>query len=233
VKTAVAGTPSVRVGVARDNAFCFYYPDNLDLLAETGVEVVPFSPLDDPTPPEHLDGMYFGGGYPELYARRLAQNQTMRAAVKTCSLAGMPIYGECGGFMYLCRELADADGEVHAMCDCFPFRSRMHPGLRRLGYREVRLAADTLLGPGGTSLRGHEFHYSDLVNPETTASSVATVYTVRSRKGGRAQTEGYLNNRTLGSYIHLHFGSRPECARAFADACRDFRRIRRSHDATG
>jgi cobyrinic acid a,c-diamide synthase len=216
----------VRMGVARDNAFCFYYPDNLELLAAAGVELVPFSPVNDARLPGELDGLYFGGGYPELHAGRLAENREMRAMIRRCSQQGMPIYGECGGFMYLCRELEDADGTVHPMCGCFPFRSRMHAGLRSLGYREVRLTADTLLGKKGQVLRGHEFHYSGL--GDIAAGPVNTVYAVGARAGGQPSAEGYLVHRTLGSYVHLHLGSRPESAQALADACRKYRRIRKN-----
>ena len=231
--TRATESPAVRVGVASDRAFCFYYPDNLDLLAAAGVQVVPFSPLDDEQLPKDLDGLYFGGGYPELHAHRLAQNHTMRDAVRGCSHAGMPIYGECGGFMYLCRELEDNAGGIHPMCGCFPFRSRMHAKLRTLGYREVRLEQDTLLGRKGESLRGHEFHYSDLAAGHSISTSVSTVYSVLGRQGGASRPEGYWINRTLGSYVHIHFGSRPQCARVFADACRGYHETRSFRHATG
>jgi cobyrinic acid a,c-diamide synthase len=219
----------VRMGVARDNAFCFYYPDNLELLAAAGVVLVPFSPMNDARLPADLDGLYFGGGYPELHAERLAGNREMRAMIRHCSRQGMPIYGECGGFMYLCRELEDTTGGVHPMCGCFPFRSRMHSGLRALGYREIQLTADTLLGDKGQVLRGHEFHYSDL-SDVSTAGPVDTVYGVASRSGEHRSAEGYLIDRTLGSYIHLHLGSQPEGARALADACRKYRQTRENGD---
>ena len=212
----------VRMGFARDNAFCFYYPDNLELLAAAGVELVPFSPLNEARLPGDLDGIYFGGGYPELYAGQLAGNREMRDMIRHCSQLGMPIYGECGGFMYLCRELEDTDGTVHPMCGCFPFRSRMHAGLRTLGYREVRLTENTLLGKRGQVLRGHEFHYSGL-GEVSAAGPVDTVYAVRARAGGQSSKEGYLIHRTLGSYVHVHLGSRPESAQAMADACRQYR----------
>jgi cobyrinic acid a,c-diamide synthase len=215
----------VRMGVARDNAFCFYYPDNLELLAAAGVVLVPFSPINDERLPPDLDGLYFGGGYPELHAGRLAGNSELRAMIRHCSQQGMPIYGECGGFMYLCRELEDTAGGIHPMCGCFPFRSSMHAGLRSLGYREVRLTADTLLGEKGRVLRGHEFHYSEL-SDASAADGVDTVYAVGSRSRKRPSAEGYLVNQTLGSYIHLHLGSRPEGALALADACRRYRQIR-------
>ncbi len=221
----------VRVGVARDRAFCFYYPDNLELLEAAGIELVPFSPLADKHLPEDLDGIYLGGGYPELHADALAQNRRMRTDIQEASRRGMPIYGECGGFMYLCRELETLDGQSHSMCDCFPFRSRMHDRLRTLGYRQVQLKADTLLGAKGQLLRGHEFHYSSLGDPHA-GEKANTVYAVRSRKGDSARPEGYLVNRTLGSYVHLHFGSCPESTQAFCAACGAFQAQRSSHHET-
>lgn len=219
---------AIRLGVARDRAFCFYYPDNLELLASAGVQLVFFSPLTDEHPPEDLDGIYFGGGYPELHAARLAENRTMRREIRRLSRAGMPVYAECGGFMYLCRELETREGHRYPMCDCFPFHTRMHDRLRTLGYREVEVDGDTLLGGRGRMLRGHEFHYSDIVDVGD-ADPPDTAYNVASRKGGQHRSEGYVVDRTLGSYIHLHFGSDPQCARAFADACRVFR-AKRSFD---
>ncbi|MGD9188174.1 MAG: cobyrinate a,c-diamide synthase [Desulfobacteraceae bacterium] len=221
-----------RVGIARDRAFCFYYPDNLELLEAAGLELVPFSPLEDERPPHDLDGLYLGGGYPELHARQLADNRQMRESILQFSNLGMPIYAECGGFMYLCRELKETDGEIFPMCQCFPFRSRMHATLRTLGYREVRLCADTLLGNKGRILRGHEFHYSDLEAGTQSMPVVETVYSAGSRSGRRRQADGYRVNRTLGSYIHLHFGSFPECALNFARACRDYRHSRRTGHET-
>ncbi len=223
----VAETPvpkTVRLGVARDRAFCFYYPDNFDLLAAAGIEVVPFSPLQDNRLPDGLDGLYFGGGYPELHAEQLAENSEMRAMIHRCSRQGMPIYGECGGFMYLCRELEDRRGKIHPMCGCFPFRSRMHSQLTPLGYREVRLNSDALMGSKGATLRGHEFRYSDLADTGEPAEA-QTIYDVSSRNGGRSE-EGYLVQHTLGSYVHLHFGSRPKSAIAFAEACRAYQQTR-------
>jgi cobyrinic acid a,c-diamide synthase len=222
--------PMVRLGVARDQAFCFYYPDNLEWLASAGVQLVYFSPLTDGRPPEDLDGLYFGGGYPELHAKRLAENRTMRETIQRLCGLGMPIYAECGGFMYLCRELEILGGARFPMCGCFPYRTRMHERLRTLGYREVKLNTDTLLGCRGRTMRGHEFHYSDLI--DTAGNRMEQAYTVTSRKGGQQRAEGHVIHRTLGSYIHLHFGSDPRCVRAIADVCRVYQIKRRDHHAT-
>ncbi len=133
--------------------------------------------------------------------------------------------------MYLCRELMDGNAKVFPMCGCFPFRSRMHSHRSTLGYRQVRLLRDSLLGREGAILRGHEFHYSDLA-PQAPAAEIETAYAVnKGIRGEKNDTpEGYHINRTLGSYIHLHFGSRPESAASFVNACRVYRQERIKHE---
>ena len=116
-----ATPPLVRLGVARDRAFCFYYPENLELLASFGAELVPFSPLEDRELPAGLDGIYLGGGYPELYAEQLAANEGLKQALKAGAAGGLPIYAECGGLMYLAREIRDLEGRVHPMAGVLPF----------------------------------------------------------------------------------------------------------------
>lgn len=211
---------SVRIGVARDPAFCFYYPDNLEILADHGADIVFFSPLTDRRLPEGLDGLYFGGGYPELQAEQLARNRDMRKMVKGCSHADMPIYAECGGFMYLCAQLTDAQGKTWPMAGCFPMGTRMLARRKALGYREIRLANASPLGPPGLVGRGHEFHYSELVEEDP---GVATVYAATPRSGETLRAEGYLIRNTLGGYIHLHFGSNPDMATHFVERCRKFK----------
>ena len=212
---------SVRIGVARDRAFCFYYPENIELLQAHGAEIVYFSPIDAPNLPPALDGMYFGGGYPELHAPALAANRRLRDQVRRASRSGLPVYGECGGFMYLCRALIDDQGNRHEMTGCFPLATRMTPRLKSLGYREVILNRDTLLGPAGRHIRGHEFHYSELVEIKT---DVATTYRVAARADRPDRDEGYRVDNTLGSYLHLHFGSCPAAAADFVAACAAWRK---------
>lgn len=212
----------VRIGVARDNAFCFYYEDNLDLLHRFGADLFFFSPMTD-YPPENIDGLYFGGGYPELYARQLSQNTRMRHWICEKSRNGIPIYGECGGFMYLCKAIQDIDGNNHPMTGCFPFVTRMLPKRKALGYREISLTADSPIGLAGIKARGHEFHYSELIE---CVDSIETIYAVADRKGGDASAEGYRIGRTIGSYIHLHFGSRPMIAQHFVNTCLEYKRER-------
>ncbi|WP_331457178.1 cobyrinate a,c-diamide synthase [Desulfosarcina alkanivorans] len=215
------GKPAgVRIGVARDAAFCFYYPDNLELLAAAGAQLVYFSPLADNRLPEGLDGLYFGGGYPELHASDLADNRPLRQEIRQLSRKNMPIYGECGGFMYLCREMGDTHGDVFPMTGCLPFGTRMLDRLKALGYREIAQTQPSVLGPAGQIMRGHEFHYSTIADG---AGGVSGVYRVTDRAGMETPAEGFAAGQTLGSYVHLHFGSCPPAARYFVDACRQWR----------
>ena len=210
----------VRIAVARDNAFCFYYQDNLDLLEQNGAEIVCFSPLTDGDLPQNVDGLYLGGGYPELYAEKLSQNSGLRNRIKDESRNGMPIYGECGGFMYLCQELIDQHNNTYPLAGCFPFATKMFMRLKALGYREITLTRDTVVGKRNSVIRGHEFHYSELTRLEP---GFQTAYRISDRSGMDKPPDGYQVNRTLGSYNHLHFGSQPAAARRFVESCREYR----------
>ncbi|MCL2457396.1 MAG: cobyrinate a,c-diamide synthase [Desulfobulbus sp.] len=210
--TTASGTP-VRIGLARDAAFCFYYEDNLDLLRAAGAELVLFSPLDDDRLPPGLNGLYLGGGYPELHARRLSDNRAMREQVRAFAESGRPVYGECGGFMYLCRSITDLNGGVFPMAGLYPFAARMQTRLRSLGYRRPQVVRDCLLGPAGTVLHGHEFHYSTI---ETEVETVPAAYELEA-----GQPEGFLAQAaTLASYVHLHWGRTPAAAAQLVAACR-------------
>ncbi len=209
----------VRIAVARDAAFCFYYPENIELLEQAGAQIISFSPLSDPDLPDNIDGLYLGGGYPELHARTLAQNTGFREAVSLACKNGMPIYAECGGFMTLCRTLEDLDGQCHDMVGCFGFTCRMNKRLRALGYREIRLNRDTILGPTGVTARGHEFHYSSLDYSIPDDHGEKSVYDACDRTGGTRAVPGFEKNRTLGSYLHLHFKSNPDLPQNFVQAC--------------
>jgi cobyrinic acid a,c-diamide synthase len=206
----------VRIGVARDAAFCFYYPDNLELLAAAGARLVPFSPLTDGHLPDGLAGLYFGGGYPELHAKALADNRSLRQEIRQLSRKNMPIYGECGGFMYLCREMGDTHGDVFPMTGCLPFGTRMLDRLKALGYREITQTQATVLGPAGQTARGHEFHYSTI---DDGAADAQVVYRMTDRAGMQKSAEGFVVDQTLGSYVHLHFGSCPQAATHFVNTC--------------
>ncbi len=208
----------VRIGVARDRAFCFYYPENLRLLEAAGAELVFFSPLSEKRLPENLHGLYLGGGYPELHARTLSENRKLIRDLRRFVQAGGPVYAECGGFMVLMKSIQDLEGRVYPMADIFPFRSRMQDRLKALGYRVVQTRADSLLGPRGTRIRGHEFHYSSIVN--VSEDEVPTLYRLEDRSGGLERMEGYRCHNVIGSYIHIHFGSNPDAAEHLVRFCR-------------
>jgi cobyrinic acid a,c-diamide synthase len=205
-----------RIAVARDQAFQFYYAENLDLLRGAGAELVFWSPLADPELPD-ADGLYLGGGYPELHASRLAANAGMRRAIRKFAESGRPVYAECGGLMYLCDSLEDAGGAAWPMVGVLRARARWTGGPLCLGYREVETQAASLLGPAGTRVRGHEFHCSSL---EPAPASATCVYRVEDGLDGSARSEGYAVGGALMSYVHLHWGSNPGVADRFVEACR-------------
>lgn len=205
-----------RIGLALDEAFCFYYAENLRLLEASGAELAPFSPLRDKALPEGVSGLYLGGGYPELHCEALSANRSMKKAVRSFVQAGGAVYAECGGFMYLMRTIRDLKGRAHRMAGVFPFNAVMEPRLRSLGYREITTRRQSLLGPAGTRVRGHEFHYSRMTDGEERHDPV---YTVKGRLDLDGTEEGFSVDKVLGSYIHLHWGSNPAAARSLVEAC--------------
>ncbi len=204
----VSPARTARIAWARDPAFCFYYEDNLDLLRAAGGEIVPFSPLDDRDLPQDTDLLYLGGGYPEVFAERLATNDPIRRAIGRFHAGGGPILAECGGLMACCRELVDASGRTFPMWGLIPARVAMRPRFAALGYVTAVADAPTMLGPAGTSIRGHEFHYSTLepLGPLTHATRLH-------RPDGVPRPDGIRVGGLLAGYAHLHFGSNPEVAR--------------------
>ncbi len=203
----------VRIGVARDEAFCFYYADNLELLAQAGAELVEFSPIRDPLPPD-LDGLYVGGGYPELHAEELAENTGTTTAIREFADAGGPVYAECGGLMYLAEHLRVGDS-VYPLCGVLPFSTTM-PAALKLAYVEVETTGG-LFGSGRRA-RGHLFHRSEISGDEP----ASRCYQWRTSRGDQGE-EGYRHRNVLASYIHLHFASDPGLAGAFLDRCEEFR----------
>ena len=205
---ARAAAPTVRIGIAQDPAFCFYYQDNLDLLARCGAELIPFSPIADGELPAGIGGLYLGGGYPELHAERLSANHSMLRAVRKFAESGGPIYAECGGFMYLTEAIVDADGREHPMVGIYPTRARMQPRLAALGYIQPTLTGDCLWAANCCDLRGHQFRYSTIdPMPERNARAYGE------------PVEGYRWKSVLGSYVHLHFLSSPAFAEQFVQHC--------------
>lgn len=203
-----------RIGLAFDDAFHFYYEDNLRRLESLGAKLVRFSPIRDERLPD-VDGLYFGGGYPEVHAEALSRNISMRKAVAAFASDGKPIYGECGGLMYLSSGIRTLDGTHHEMVGVIPGEAVMRDRLQALGYVEVETRDTTLLGPSGLCFRGHQFRYSDF----QLQSEVDQLYTIRRKRNGEALREGYRVGNTLASYVHAHWASNPQVAQGFVQAC--------------
>jgi cobyrinic acid a,c-diamide synthase len=210
-RTQHESTVSIRLGVARDKAFCFYYEDNLDALREAGAEIVEFSPLQDSSLPTALDALYFGGGYPELFAKQLSGNRPMLASIKRAAEEGLPIYAECGGLMYLAREIVTKEDASFPVAGVLPITVQMTDRLVNFGYTEVSFTSDCLIGPAGAKARGHSFHCSRIAN----VGSVEYAYQARNSMTGREEPDGLRVRNVLASYIHLHFLSNPGMADAF------------------
>ncbi len=206
---------TVTIGVAQDEAFCFYYPDNLRLLRAGGARLMPFSPIRDRALPSGVRGLYFGGGYPELYARQLARNRSMREAVRGFIDCGGVVYAECGGFMYLTQGLIDHEGRLFPMVGIYPVKTTMSSRFMALGYREIQTRPGSFF-PSGASARGHEFHHSEIVGNLEREKGIRKVYKVTSQAG--TFEEGFLYKNCLGSYIHLHLGSNPSLATKLVEA---------------
>lgn len=204
------------LALADDEAFNFYYPDNISLLERAGVRIVRFSPLRDTQLPES-QMIWFGGGYPELHAKALSANLTMRSQIRAAHQRGVAIYGECGGLMYLGRTLRDGDGITHPMVGILPGDSTMGNKLTRFGYCEGKAIAPTLLADEGETLRGHEFHYSDFT-PEIPAVMACS----KTRDGAILQEwqGGWQVGNTFASYLHIHFAQRPVMLNRWINAAR-------------
>ena len=214
--------PVIRIGIAKDEAFSFYYPENLRLLREAGAALVPFSPLRDRSLPEDINGLILGGGYPELHCEALSENRALLSAIKDFGLSGGSIYAECGGFMFLAKEIRDLSGKAYPMVGLFSLVVEMEPRFRALGYRKIITRKESPLGPRGTEVKGHEFHYSRI---QQVATSPETVYAMKDRKAATKREEGFLRMNVLGSYVHLHWGSNPRVAGNFVEYCKRCSRL--------
>jgi cobyrinic acid a,c-diamide synthase len=228
-----AGAPKPKIGVALDEAFNFYYRDNIDLLKLAGAEIVYFSPVRDNSLPE-VDGLYIGGGYPELFAAELEANQSMRQDIKKASIAGMPIYAECGGLMYLTEKIstgipgkgtyhdASMPESTYSMVGALPGHTIMGQ-TRVVSYNIGTLNKDCILGKKGNNFKGHEFHHSEIREIPEDAEFAITL----SRGTGITNgMDGLISENTLGSYAHLHGVAYRELASSLVEAARKFRESR-------
>ena len=207
--------PPVRIAVARDEAFCFYYQDNLDLLEQLGAELISFSPLHDRQLPA-ADGLLIGGGYPELYAGRLCGNQEMLTGIRNAIRAGMPCLAECGGFMYLHESMEDMEGNSRPAVGIVPGHAYRTEKLGRFGYIQLTAGRDSVFGPAGSSIRGHEFHYFDST---CNGEAFHAVKPLRKRNWDCMLTD----DRSAAGFPHLYYYSNPEFPRNFLQVCRTYR----------
>jgi cobyrinic acid a,c-diamide synthase len=221
-KPAQAGCDShkpdpVRIAVAYDKAFCFYYQDNLDLLRHWGARLIYFSPLSERSLPDNVDGIYLGGGYPEMFASELAANRELLKDIKRFADSGGTIYGECGGLMYLGNNIKSFDKKNYKMVGLFPFTTVMHNKLTDLGYYTVTSRRSTILTKRGDTAKGHQFRYSSIKGIPQSSNSV---FSLRKNMSSKIQKEGFAFKNVLVSYVHLHFGSNSTLAQRFVASCK-------------
>ena len=212
---------SFRLGIAMDEAFCFYYQDNLRLLERLGGELVYFSPIHDRSLPEQLDGLILGGGYPELYCEALSLNESMREAVKKAAEGGLPVLGECGGYLYLLEELEAEDGRIWPMTGVLKGKGYKKGKNSRFGYIGVEAEKDSLYLKPGEQIRGHEFHYWD-------CEVLEEEWVMRAKKpvGNRSWPCIRIKNQVMAGFPHLFYPSCPAFAVRFAKACVRYKRKR-------
>lgn len=206
----------IRVAIAKDKAFSFYYEDNLELLEEMGIELIAFSPLVDKKLPEGIQGLILGGGYPEVYAKQLAENIQMKAAIKHAIENKLPCIAECGGFMYLQERLTFLDNESYEMVGALRGESHMTKRLMRFGYIQLEAQKDNLLSKKGDWLRAHEFHYSDSSYNGESFKAI--------KSGKNIVWECIEANESLfAGYPHIHFYSHLNMAKSFVEACKKYK----------
>ena len=214
------GKPSkVKLAVALDEAFNFYYQDNFDLLSGRGAELVFVSPLRDRGLPPDIRGVYLGGGFPEVYAEGLEGNEGFKRELKEAAEAGMPVYAECGGLMYLSEGIVDFEGRRYHMVGIIPGWAKMQRRRTRMGYATAEALRENILLSGGERVRGHMFHWSKFREPEEEAAAYKILEPAE-------QIEGFVlgpRSNVLASYLHLHFGSRPNLALRFVESCASWR----------
>ncbi|MBR3622577.1 MAG: cobyrinate a,c-diamide synthase [Selenomonadaceae bacterium] len=211
------GIRDVKIAVAKDEAFSFYYEDSLAVLEEFGAEITEFSPLYDEKIPE-CQGIILGGGYPEMFAQKLEENESMRNSIKKAVRNGVPVYAECGGFMYLMESIEDLSGKSFNMTGVIPSKAKMEPKLQTVGYVEAEQLQDTIFGKKGLKFRGHEFHFSI---EEGGGNSHA--FMIEKIRTGAKYFEGFAEKNILGSYLHLHFRGSKDAAKNFVESCRKYK----------
>ncbi len=210
----------VRIGVAKDEAFTFYYPTSLAALSDRGATLVPFSPMRDAEIPD-VDGLVFGGGFPEMFLKELSGNISMKESIAKAAAGGMPIYAECGGLMYLCRQIVGFSDEMYDMVGLVPARCLMQKKLRRVGYVTAKALQKSVAADVGETLLGHEFHFSEL---EPEIENFPWAYELVGTRQKDAHRDGYAAGSILASYLHMNFDGNPAAAGRFLSNCEMYRK---------
>lgn len=209
----------VTIAVAKDEAFNFYYKDNLEILNHLGADIATFSPLRDRELPKGVDGLYIGGGFPEIFASELSKNKSLRRSICQKAEYGLPIYAECGGLMYLVESLMDFKKRRFSMVGIFKCSVKMGDRLRRMGYVNVEVIKDNILGKQGDRNRAHVFHWSRLTNIPKDASFAYKI--IKDKEN--VFYDGLMRRSVLASYAHLHFAANMKFAENFINSCRQFK----------
>jgi cobyrinic acid a,c-diamide synthase len=217
---------TTRIAIAQDAAFSFYYPDSLEHLTHLGAELVPWSPLTDTALPDTIDGLYLGGGFPEIFGAELAANQPLRTQLKHRLQMGLPAYVECGGLMYLTEALVDLAGKTWPMVGLLPTQVRMESYLT-LGYRQATANFSTPFLQRGQRVWGHEFHRSQVTSPPSRPLYALNRY----QAAVPHAQEGWQIQQVHASYLHLHWVGCPDVARNFVQACERYRQRRATNTA--
>ncbi|MDW7675855.1 MAG: cobyrinate a,c-diamide synthase [Bacillota bacterium] len=210
---------AIKIAVARDNAFNFYYWDGLKYLEELGAEITYFSPLQDNCLPTDISGVIIGGGFPELFLEQLSNNKSMLNELHRVYREGMPIYAECGGYMYLCRGIYSFDNDYFPMVNIVPCDATMEKSLAGMGYRTGEIQLESVLGDKGRSIKGHEFHYSKIINIAADFPWALKLFNTRVNKWVE---EGFADKNLLASYLHIHWRGLPELAQGFINKCQGY-----------
>lgn len=208
---------SVKIAVAKDEAFNFYYEESLQILKKFGAEIIFFSPLHDKNLPENIDGLILGGGFPEMFANQLEENKNMRESIKNFADKNLPIFAECGGYMYLMKSIKDFDGNIFEMCGVIDSRAVMTEKLQMVGYVEASFIKNCAVGKINDIIHAHEFHFS------VTDDIDKKIFECKKLRTGEKYFAGYADKNIVASYLHLHFTGCEFVAKNFINACKKFR----------
>ena len=208
----------IKIAVAKDEAFNFYYSESLRILEQFGVDIIHFSPLYDEKVPQ-ADGLIIGGGFPEMFAAQLETNISMRESIKNAINSGMPTFAECGGYMYLMNELIDFEDKTYKMIGSIDNSAKMNNRLQMVGYVEAELLNDCILGKNGDAFHAHEFHFSN----ELSENRKNAFNCVKIRNNEK-YFAGFVSDNIIASYLHIHFAGCINAAKNFIESCKNYHR---------